>query len=107
MAMITYLLSDGTRSVLDVSVGTTVMEAAVDNGVEGIVGQCGGKTVCGTCHVFVESAAGRALPGLEADEDDLLDYTAEPRTASSRLGCRLVVEEGLDSVVVRLPKTQC
>lgn len=105
-AKVTYLHADGTRSVLDVSVGTTVMEAAVDNDVEGIVGQCGGKAVCGTCHVFVESVAGGALPECEADEDDLLDYTAEPRTASSRLGCRLVVEERLASLVVRLPETQ-
>jgi 2Fe-2S ferredoxin len=104
---ITYLHPDGTRSILEVPVGITVMEAAVDNDIDGIVGQCGGKTVCGTCHVFVDSVAGRVLPELEADEDDLLDYTAEPRTKASRLGCRLTVEEGLASLVVRLPETQC
>lgn len=109
MAEVTYLHPDGTRSVLQVPVGTSVMEAAVDNDIDGIDGQCGGKLVCATCHVFVDSVvrtAGQAPDGPDTDEDELLDYTAVERIAVSRLGCRLTVDEGLTALVVRLPETQ-
>ncbi|MEU8887907.1 2Fe-2S iron-sulfur cluster-binding protein [Streptomyces sp. NPDC048442] len=106
-AEVTYLHPDGTLSVLDVPVGTSVMAAAVGHGIDGIVGQCGGRAVCGTCHVFVDAVNGSVLPEPDADEDDMLDYTAEPRTHSSRLGCRLTVGEGLTSLAVRLPEAQC
>lgn len=106
LAEITYLHPGGTRSVLEVPVGTSVMEAAVSHRVDGIVGQCGGRAICGTCHVFVESVIGAVLPEPDVDEDDMLNYTAEPRTQYSRLGCRLTVGEGLASLAIRLPKAQ-
>ncbi|WEB45148.1 MULTISPECIES: 2Fe-2S iron-sulfur cluster-binding protein [Streptomyces] len=106
MAQVTFSDANGHQSVLDVPSGTSVMEAAVDNGIDGIDGQCGGRLICATCHVFVEAVEGPAPPGLDADEDDMLDYTAVQRRPNSRLSCRLVMGEGPGVLVVGLPDTQ-
>ncbi|GAA2818599.1 2Fe-2S iron-sulfur cluster-binding protein [Kitasatospora sp. CM 4170] len=106
MAKITYVEPDGSRSVLDVPVGVTVMDAAVEEGIGGIVGQCGGRMVCATCHVFVEEVEGESPPEPDDDEDEMLDYTAVERRPESRLSCQLTVGDGLGALVVRLPESQ-
>lgn len=104
--VVTYISAAGVASSFDVAAGTSIMEAAVDNDVEGIDGQCGGRLVCGTCHVFVEQLDGPELAGPDLDEDELLDYTAEPRAAESRLSCQITTSADLKSLLVRLPKEQ-
>ncbi len=41
-----------TEHVVEAVVGRSVMQAAVDNFVPGIVADCGGSCSCGTCHGF-------------------------------------------------------
>ena len=43
------------RRVIDAPIGITLMEAAEQNGVQGIVAQCGGACACATCHVYVDA----------------------------------------------------
>lgn len=105
MATITYVGADGTTTVLDVDPGDTVMRAAVLNGVDGIVAQCGGGASCGTCHVYVEPAGRADLPAMHAVEDELLHGTAAPRRPGSRLSCQLPADD-LDGLVVHLPERQ-
>ena len=54
MPKVTYVHPDGAREVLDIPLGTSVMRAAILNGVDGIVAECGGEIMCATCHVYVE-----------------------------------------------------
>ena len=53
MPKVTYIQPDGTPKSVEAPVGTTLMEAAVDNDVQGIVAECGGACSCATCHVYV------------------------------------------------------
>ncbi|MEU8033739.1 2Fe-2S iron-sulfur cluster-binding protein [Streptomyces sp. NPDC049099] len=106
MPQITFVHPDGLRSVVDAPAGTTVRDVAVDDAIDGILGQCGGRLVCATCHVFVEEVDGAPLPELGDDEDEMLDYTAEERRPNSRLGCRLTIGEDLAGLVVRVPESQ-
>lgn len=103
-------VADGTGSEtdieIDVAAGESVMVAAVRAGVEGIVADCGGQCQCATCHVYVPAEFESVLPAMSEDEDDMLEITASERTARSRLSCQLVVPEGLDRLVVELPRTQ-
>ena len=79
MPLIIYVHTDGTREEIDVPLGTSVMRAAILNGVDGIVAECGGEMMCATCHVYVEPAQ---LPLCPAQSDD---EKAMPRPeASSR-----------------------
>lgn len=106
MAKITYVQQDGTKETLDVEDGTTVMQAAIDNGVDGIEAACGGLAMCATCHVYVDEAFASTLPERSDEEDEMLDSAAADRKDNSRLSCQLEVDDSLDGLVVQIPDTQ-
>lgn len=105
MGKVTFLGVDGSHSVVEVPPGSSVMRAAVDNGVPGIIGECGGRMVCGTCHVYVDRTDGQFAPPGPV-EDEMLEYTAAPRLPESRLGCQLVPGADVTEIVVRVPDRQ-
>ncbi|WP_125611961.1 2Fe-2S iron-sulfur cluster-binding protein [Specibacter cremeus] len=107
MSTITFHHGDGAVDTLDVAPGTSVMRAAVSNGVRGIVGECGGQAMCATCHVYVRPGYLAVLPEIGDDEDEMLDCTADPRDPRrSRLGCQVTLGEGLDTLEVDVPGSQ-
>jgi 2Fe-2S ferredoxin len=106
MPLITYVHTDGTREAIDVPLGTSVMRAAILNGVDGIVAECGGEMMCATCHVYVEPEQLSLCPAQSDDEKAMLEFTASERKANSRLSCQLVVTPEMDGLVVGLPPTQ-
>jgi len=61
---------------------------------------------CGTCHVYVREPHAGALPAPSADEEGMLDFTAEPRRANSRLSCQIRLTDALDGMTVDLPRSQ-
>ena len=104
MPKVTYVQQDGTRTVLDLPSGTTVMRGAVAAGVRGIVAECGGNLMCATCHVYAAEAD--LFPDITPDEDELLDCTAEPRRDNSRLSCQLPLTDQADDLVIHVPGAQ-
>ena len=106
MPKITYVHSTGTRTELDVPVGTSVMRGAILNGVDGIVAESGGEMMCATCHVYVQEDQLGRTPTQSDDEKAMLEFTASERRPNSRLSCQLVVTPELDGLVVYLPETQ-
>lgn len=104
MPTITYIHPDGRRETVAAD-GTSVMRTAVQNGVEGIVGECGGQAMCATCHVYVDDPPA-SLPDISEDEDEMLECTASPREVTSRLGCQLRAKDHFDELTVRLPERQ-
>jgi 2Fe-2S ferredoxin len=66
------------------------MEAAVDNGVEGIIGECGGSCACATCHVRLRPDwFDRVGPPGEMEVNTL--YFRAHRHPTSRLACQIVL----------------
>lgn len=106
MPIIHITQADGTAVTLEVPLGSSVMQAAVDAQVNGIIGECGGAAMCGTCHVFVDDDWQDRLQPMSRNEDDLLDCTAAPRQANSRLGCQLRMTEELAGLRLVLPDCQ-
>jgi 2Fe-2S ferredoxin len=106
MPKITYVHSDGARDVLDVPLGTSVMRAAIMNGIDGIVAECGGEMMCATCHVYVEPEQLDRTPAMSDDEKAMLEFTASERKPNSRLSCQLVATEEFEGLIVYLPETQ-
>jgi ferredoxin, 2Fe-2S len=102
---VTYIEPSGRARTIDAPVGTTAMEAAVDNGVEGIVAECGGACSCATCHVYVEPPWIERLPRPHAQEDGMLDCVLD-RRPNSRLSCQIKLTEELDGLVVRVADEQ-
>lgn len=103
MPSVTFVLPDGSERRVDVRPGTSVMRAAVDDGVPGIVGECGGAASCATCHVYVDPAWAARLPAIEPAEGDLLDFTDAERRPTSRLGCQIAIDASLDGLRVEVP----
>ena len=106
MTTIVFRQPDGSEKFIEAEAGTSIMQAAILNGVDGIVGECGGQVMCATCHVYLDPAWADRVPPITEDEDEMLDGTASPRTAESRLSCQIPVTEELDGIVVLLPAEQ-
>ncbi len=105
MPRITYIEHNGTEHTVDVAVGLTVMEGAVNNNITGIEADCGGACACSTCHVYVDPDWVEKLPAREDMEEDMLDFAYEPNERS-RLTCQIQVTPELDGLVVRMPEKQ-
>jgi 2Fe-2S ferredoxin len=103
---IEFIADDGQRRTIEGVEGKSVMWAAVENGVEGILADCGGCMTCATCHVIVPEYWRGRLPPPGSDEDAMLDMTAAPREPGSRLSCQLVVTPQLHGLTLKLPPTQ-
>jgi 2Fe-2S ferredoxin len=105
MPKITFIDSNGTAKTIDAEVGTTVMEAAIHNGIAGIEAECGGACACATCHVYIDEAW-RAKTGEPSPmEEDMLDFGYDVRE-NSRLSCQIKVTDELDGLVVHTPVRQ-
>lgn len=106
MPIVIFELADGTQHEVTAETGTALMQAAVSNGVEGIVAECGGNAACATCHVYVD-ARHSELAGPPNDvEDEMLDFTAAERRPTSRLSCQVRISDALDGLVVHVPEEQ-
>lgn len=101
-----YIEHDGRRTEADIASGTSLMRAAGDNNVSGIVGDCGGAMSCATCHVFVEPQFLELLPPATDQEDQMLEFTAAPREDNSRLSCQIVMNDQLAGITVRVAYPQ-
>lgn len=106
MPKVTFVRAGGEEVAVDVPDGTSVMQAAVSNGITEVVAECGGTLACATCHVYVADDFLDKLPAVSPDEAEMLDYTAADREPGSRLSCQLPVGADLDGIVVRLPADQ-
>lgn len=97
---------DGGTSIIDAVNGDSVMMTAVQNGIDGIVAECGGSLSCATCHVYVdEDWFARTGPASE-DELEMLEGAMSPAGPTSRLSCQIELTADLDGLVVRVPEEQ-
>ena len=105
MVEVVYILASGERKTVNANVGQSVMDAALENSVRGILGECGGTCSCATCHVYVEESP---VPVGEPEgfESELLDGTASERLPNSRLSCQISLTEDMSGLVVRIPPAQ-
>ena len=101
MPKIVFVERDGGRREVDAALGLSVLEIAHKNGID-IEGACEGSLACSTCHVIVDPEWYELLKEASEDEEDMLDL-AFGLTATSRLGCQIIMTEELDGLTVRLP----
>jgi 2Fe-2S ferredoxin len=107
MPHITFVSADGSRRQVEVAAGENVMRAALYNDVDGIVGECGGGLACATCHCYVDPAwAVKVGEPTSQAERDMLGSAASELKPGSRLSCQIIMDDGLDGLVVHLPETQ-
>lgn len=105
MAKITFIDTKGEARTVEAENGSTVMEAAIKNGIPGIEAECGGACACATCHVYVDEAWADKTGSAEAVEEDMLDFAFDVQP-TSRLSCQIYIKDDLDGLVVRTPAKQ-
>jgi 2Fe-2S ferredoxin len=106
MAHITFIEASGQSTTIDLADGWSLMQGATANGVDGILGECGGSCACATCHCYVDEARLGDLPPASAGELEMLENVAAERRPNSRLACQLKASAALEGLVVHLPATQ-
>ena len=107
MPKVTYVAHDGTRTDVDVPDGDNVMQGALFNGVEGIVGECGGALACATCHCYIDDAWTDRIGGpASQEENDMLGIAADAVKPNSRLSCQIPVTPEIAGLVVHMPESQ-
>lgn len=102
MPSMAFVDPDGTEHWVEAEEGQTVLQIAHANGIE-IEGACDGSMACSTCHVIVDPEWYDLLPEPSLEEEDMLDL-ALAVTATSRLGCQIVLTADLDGLIVTLPE---
>lgn len=105
MPRVTYIESSGEQHQVDLDNGQSIMQGALDNLIEGILGECGGCCSCATCHCYVDEAWLEKVGAPDDMERDMLDSVVDPKS-SSRLSCQIQMSDDLDGLVVRLPESQ-
>ena len=106
MHPVTFISSAGQRVDVEVRDGENLMRAALDHGIEGMVGDCGGCLSCATCHVYVDESFVSQLPAASANEDEMLNYAAADRQPNSRLGCQIVMGAALAGITITIASPQ-
>ncbi len=100
---ITLRQADGAERTLErVHTGITLMEAARDAGVAGVLGDCGGGCMCATCHVYVDPEWRERVGPPNDVERETMDLAANVRPESSRLSCQVVLTDELDGLRVEV-----
>lgn len=85
--------------------GITVMQVAVDNGIDEIVAECGGACSCATCHCYVAEDWYTKLAAPNPIEKEMLHCVLNAQS-NSRLSCQITLDDTLDGIVVYLPESQ-
>ena len=101
MPKMIFVEKSGSEREVDAPLGLSVLEIAHQNDID-IEGACEGSLACSTCHVIVDADWYKKLTRATEDEEDMLDL-AFGLTATSRLGCQIVMTPALDGLRVKLP----
>ena len=105
MARIVFIEANGTSWSVEAAEGLSLMQLAVNAGIDAIAAECGGACACGTCHCYIDSGWTDRLPQPDEQEAAMLECVIN-QTPESRLSCQIELSKTMDGLVVRLPGAQ-
>jgi 2Fe-2S ferredoxin len=105
MPKITIITPDEEKHEVEVENGYSVMEAAINNNIDGIVAECGGACACATCHSYIDESWIDKMPAMDDMEDSMLD-AAYDRRDNSRLTCQLEMKDEWDGLIVHVAENE-
>ena len=102
MTIVRFVSADGGQvREVEAAAGERLLDVAQADG-QPLEGTCEGQMACSTCHVIVDAADFARLPCSSEEEEDMLDLAAGV-TRHSRLACQIWIEEGWETLTVRMP----
>lgn len=105
MPVIKFIQADGREFPVNVPLGSSVMQGAVDSMIDGILAECGGGCSCATCLVYVDEAWMPQVGAAVDMEREMIDATRQA-PPNARLSCQIEVTPELEGLVVRVPEEQ-
>lgn len=106
MIKVRFITHEGEETEVEAMAGTSLMRAAVDNGIPEILAECDGACSCATCHIFVDESRSNQLPEPGSMELAMVEYAVDYNPERSRLSCQIAVTDKLDGMIVHLPESQ-
>lgn len=106
MPKITFFGTDGSSSTLEIEEGLSLMRAAINHQVPGIVAECGGACACATCQILIDPEWLDKVPAPDTIELSMLDDGSGERGMTRRLSCQILATADLDGLVVHVPSSQ-
>jgi len=97
-----FVESDGGTRRVQARAGQSLMQVAVDAGVTGVAGLCGGDMCCATCVVRPAPEWVPRLPRPVEDEQVVVQGMPTYH-GQDRLGCQIRLDATLDGLVVSIP----
>ncbi|GAC27279.1 2Fe-2S iron-sulfur cluster-binding protein [Brumicola pallidula] len=105
MTIIKYVDAENNVTEVEAETGESIMSLAVNNMVDGIVGECGGAQACATCHCYLDNKYAKHFSEMSEMEEAMLE-SAPQRTETSRLSCQLMLKDDTPDIEVSLPSSQ-
>jgi 2Fe-2S ferredoxin len=105
MAEIIFVEHDGTEHRVSAERGRSVMQVALEEGIPGVLADCGGNCSCGTCRAYIGEDWHLRLEPASPDEELMLGLVAAPGERC-RLTCQIPVTDDLDGIIVCWPESQ-
>ena len=105
MPNVTFILPDESEVTVEALAGDSLMQTAVDNGIEEITADCGGCCSCATRHCFITPAWQGKVSPADDMEQALLETAIEDVQPNSRLSCQITLDDSLDGLVVKVPQS--
>ena len=101
MVKILFKTTDGDEYPVDIEPGYSLMDAAYNNGVPGVLAECGGAAACATCHVYI-GQEWLSRTGAVLDNEDAMLFMANDRRPNSRLSCQIHISDEMDGMEVEV-----
>ena len=79
MPTVYFIRSNGGEYQVEAQDGDSVMQAPLSGIVDGILGECGGRSRCGTCHCYVDENWLNKLDGTSELEAMILEAVIDPK----------------------------
>jgi 2Fe-2S ferredoxin len=105
MVKVTFSKAGKDDRLVEASEGDTLMQAALSNGIDEILADCGGALSCATCHVHIAPDWMDRVGAPGEEETAMLEMAVDP-DETSRLSCQIVMTADLDGLEIVLPKSQ-
>ena len=91
-------IHQGTSFKVQAEVGASLLQVAQENGLD-VEGACEGNMACATCHMVLAETLYDTLSSPSIEEEEMLDL-AIGLTATSRLGCQILVTSDMDGETI-------
>ena len=102
MVTVYFIRANNEKVRVEVSEGTTLMQAAKEANIREIPADCGGCCACGTCHVHVKTLDKIEPADYNSLETELLEVEDDYDRMTSRLSCQIQLNDKHNGLEVEL-----